>query len=81
MTLNLRRLSLRVEYNVLRRVVMILDLGTLWFLGNGLVSPDDRTLSFFAMLACFVGSYELGYPVQCMLVRLELRGQENALSE
>ena len=56
---------------------MLLDLGTLWFLGNGLTSIENRELSFFAMLACFVGSYELGYPVQCMLVRLELRGQNN----
>ncbi len=71
----------QVRCAILKRVVYILDY--LWFLlvGGGLfylgAEETGRSLLLFLLSGiCFVGSWELGYIVQHLIIRLELRNEE-----
>ena len=73
-------MSLRAGCSILKRVVYLLDF--LWYLlmGGGLYSLGAKEVGnglilFLLSGVCFIGSYELGYLVQHLIIRQEI---ENA---
>ena len=69
-------INLQVQCAILKRVVYLLD-GLFWMLtGGGLyflgAKNESSILLFLAAAGCFIGSYEIGYKVQHLIIRLEL---------
>lgn len=77
------KMNLRIKCAILKRVVIFLDL-FVWLLGIigvffiGAKEINNSLLFFLISGVCYYISYELGYLVQHMIIRLELNGKENA---
>jgi hypothetical protein len=76
-----RQVNLQVRCAILKRIVIFLDclvflagISGVYFIGSGQLA--NTFWLFLLSVACFWGSYELGYIVQHMIIRLELERKE-----
>lgn len=74
-------MNLRVQCAILKRVVILLDCFVLLAMGSGIYFIGAGNLAntlwlFLLSVTCFWASYELGYIVQHLIIRLELNRKE-----
>ena len=70
-------MNLRVWCSILKRIVILLDSFVLLAMGSGIYFIGAKELAntlllFLLSIICFWVSYELGYIVQHLIIRLEL---------